>query len=290
MKVLKESVVAIVGMGLMGGSLALALRSRGACKKILAVERKSDALLVLAPLLADDVSAELDLVAGADVIVLATPVKTIIKLLPHIGRIAQKGAVIIDVGSTKREIIKAMEELPIWLEPVGGHPMCGKEELGLAAAEASLYENSVFALVPLERTSAEALDLAKSLVTSIGARPLLLEPKRHDWAVAATSHLPYLLASTLMATASDLSRSDDVVQRLAGPGMRDTSRLAASDTAMMMDILMTNRDMIIPLLHSTLRQMEKIATWIESEDWELLQTFLNDSAKQRRTSFHERSG
>ncbi|MBI3915222.1 MAG: prephenate dehydrogenase, partial [Chloroflexi bacterium] len=195
MKPFHDSVVAIVGLGLMGGSLALALRATNACRKIIAIDR-DDATLARAHArnAADETSAQLELIGNADLIVLATPVRAILALLPRIGDLARDGAVVMDLGSTKGKIVHAMEFLPATLQPIGAHPMCGKERAGFDAADAELFRGATFVLTPPARTSPETLALAQSLAQTIGALPRVLDAARHDKIVAAVSHLPYALA------------------------------------------------------------------------------------------------
>ncbi len=161
----------------------------------------------------------------ADVVVLATPVRTILRLLPEVGRHARPGALVLDMGSSKQQICAAMADLPAGLQPVGGHPMCGKEVAGFEAAEPDLYRGKVFVLCPLERTALSALAGASMLALAVGARPLRLDPAEHDRAVAAISHLPYAVAVALVNAVD--AGGDDTTWALAASGFRDTSRVAA---------------------------------------------------------------
>ena len=283
---LHDATVAIVGLGLMGGSVALALRARNACKTILAIERDAEVCQrATARGVADQASADLALVSHADVVVLATPVRTILAQLPQIGAYVRRGAIVIDLGSTKREVTRAMETLPAHAQPIGGHPMCGKEVAGFDAADANLFRSAVFVLTPLARTSPATLAFAQSIVAVVGARPLVLEPARHDKIVAATSHLPYVLAAMLMSTADALARDDDLVFALAASGFRDTSRLAASDTAMMLDVLLTNRENVASMMRAYARHLTTFADWIDREDEVSLRATLENAAEKRRGMF-----
>jgi prephenate dehydrogenase len=283
---LRDARVAIVGLGLMGGSLALALRARNACKEILVVERDADVRAqAISRGVADRASADLSFVAQAEIIVLATPVRTIIMQLPQVGERARAGAMVIDLGSTKREIARAMEALPPDVQPIGGHPMCGKEVAGFDAADANLFRGAVFVLTPLARTSPQTLARARSIIDAVGARPLILEPARHDKIVAATSHLPFVLAAMLMTAADDLARDDELVFTLAASGFRDTSRLAASDTPMMSDVLLTNREDVARVMREYARQMSTFADVIERGDEATLRAVLENAAMKRRALF-----
>lgn len=280
---LDDAQVAVVGLGLMGGSLAAALSTLGACRQVVGVARRRSTL-----------STALDLrfihkgttdlqegVAEADIVVLATPVQDIIAKIGIIGPMLKPQCLLMDVGSTKQAICQAMEALPGHVQPMGGHPMCGKETSGLAMADPALYRDQVFVLSPLARTSAKAVDLAKSLALSIGARPLILDPQRHDRLVAAISHLPYMLAVSLVKAAEDVASGDPMVWKLAASGFRDTSRLAAGDITMMLDILATNRTHVLEMLGQARAHLSSLMGYLEREDLVGLRKALQ-SARARR--------
>ena len=260
--------VAVVGLGLMGGSLAAALSTLGACREVVGVARRRSTLTTALDLRFIH-RGTMDLregVAGADVVVLATPVQDILAKIGVIGPMLKPGSLLMDVGSTKQAICRAMEAMPGHVQPLGGHPMCGKETSGLAMADPALYRDKVFVLSPLERTSAEALDLGESLVRAVGARPFILEPDRHDRLVAAISHLPYMLAVTLVNAAEALAPDDPMVWQLTASGFRDTSRVAAGNTAMMLDILATNRTHILEALGQAQAQLSILKRCLQEED------------------------
>ncbi len=283
---LRDATVAIVGLGLMGGSLAKALRAQNACRKILGITRNAAARqAALSGAVVDAASADLALVSEADVIILATPVRTILEQLPQVGAIARAGAIVMDLGSTKLEITRAMEALPAHVEPIGGHPMCGKEMFGFAAAAADLYCDAVFVLTPLARTSTSTLAFAESLAGTLGARPVVLDAARHDRIVAAISHLPFALAATLMTTADELARADDLLYVLAASGFRDTSRLAAGDATMMLDILLTNHENVAAALRAYVQHLDELAELIDQQDETALRAILQDVAMKRRKLF-----
>jgi prephenate dehydrogenase len=283
---LRDATVAIVGLGLMGGSLALALRERNVCRRIVAVTSNAATReQLLARGIVDEAGAELERVSTADLIVLAAPVRTIVAALPRVGAIAHAGAIVIDLGSTKREIVDAMESLPAQIQPIGGHPMCGKEKAGFSAADVNLYHDAVFVLTPLARTSADTLALAKTLAEAVGARPLVLDPARHDRITAAISHLPCTLATALMLTADEHARDDESTFALAASGFRDTTRLAASDVTMMLDILLTNRENVAALMRACSRWLDHLAELIADGDESALRAALERAATKRRELF-----
>jgi len=283
---LKDAQVTIVGLGLMGGSLAGALKKRGSCREVWGVARREETIKEAMRRGFINVGT-CDLAEGveqADLIVLATPVRTILELIPQVGSLAPAGCLLMDLGSTKARIVEAMKALPLYLQAIGGHPLCGKEASGIEAAEADLYEGATFVLTPLRRTSPEALALAQELVKAVGAQPLLMDAERHDRLVAAVSHLPYLLSVGLVAAAEEVAAEDELVWELAASGFRDTSRLAASDVTMMLDILLTNRQAVGETLSRFARQLDAIAHLLEANDEERLrnatQAVIASEAKQ----------
>jgi len=281
---LRDARVAIVGLGLMGGSLAAALSTRGVCREVIGCARRQSSLNTALTLRfvqrgTLDLSSAL---AEADIVVLCTPVGDILEKLHTIGPLLKPGSVVLDVGSTKSAICAAMADLPPDIQPVGGHPMCGKESSGLTVAEPILYEDKVFVLCPLERTSPEARTLVESLVRAIGARPTYLLPERHDRLVAAISHLPYALAVTLVETAEALGGDDPLLWSLAAGGFRDTSRVAASSVPMMMDILATNRGPILEALREAQGELSTFTAALEANDMAFLRQRLEAAADRRR--------
>jgi prephenate dehydrogenase len=274
--------VVIVGMGLMGASLGYDLRGR--VRRVTGVVRRPEAVPeVEASGCVDDATTDAaSAAAEADLVVLATPVRTIIRQIGELGPLMKPGGVLLDMGSTKTDICRAMAALPEHVQPVGGHPMCGKEQAGLAAAEPGLYRDCTFVLCPLPRTSFKALALTRELVNHIGARPLSLDPQRHDRLVAAISHLPYLTASALVDHVMDVAQQDARVWQVAASGFRDTTRVAASDVAMMLDILLTNREALLQALDEFADALEEFRRALHRGDEDGLRERLQIIAQTRR--------
>ena len=265
----------------MGGSLALALRQARWADRLIGVDRDAAMLAAAEAAGAIDVGTA-DLAAGvgaADVVLLATPVRTILRLLPEVGRHARPGTLILDLGSTKLQICRVMIGLPEGLEPVGGHPMCGKEVAGFGAAEATLFQQRPFVLCPVSRTSPAALELARSLALAVGARPMVLDPAIHDRAVGAISHLPYALAVTLMSIVNP--GRTPAAWSLAASGFRDTSRVAGSDVNMMLDILLTNRDAVLEWLDAFAVPLAELRAELDRADEAALRERLTTARENR---------
>lgn len=273
--------VCIVGLGLMGGSFALALKKAASAQHITAVSRSTATLEGAIAAGAID-EGTTDLAAGiepATNIVLATPVRTTLRLLRDVGRHAHPGALVLDMGSTKVSVCAAMEELPVHIEAVGGHPMCGKEIAGFGAAEAGLFRDKPFALCRLSRTSSASLERATALVEAVGARPLVLGAAEHDRAVAAVSHLPYAVAVSLVAALA--AAGDPIASALAASGYRDTTRIAASDVEMMLDILLTNRGNVLECMDEFGAQLAVLREALHASDEPVLRRLLANAQARR---------
>jgi prephenate dehydrogenase len=287
MPVLAEARLTVVGLGLMGGSLAMACKQGGLCREVIGVTRRLETVrLALALGAVHYATTQLvEGLSGADIVVLAAPVRTIIHQLGQLATMPLRTCLLLDLGSTKRNIVTAMQTLPPQVQPVGAHPMCGKETSGLAAAEPALFQGAPWVLVPLPRTSPQALELARELALAVGARPLVLDAERHDRLVAAISHLPYALAVALVLATAELGAQDDTAWTLAASGFRDTSRLAASDVDMMLDILVTNRIAVGEALARASAQLGRLADLIARGDEEALRALLSHAKAQRAPRF-----
>jgi len=238
----KDLQVAVVGLGLMGGSLAIGLGAH--CKQILAVDPDEHTREnAIRDGIVSQVSADpAEILPQADLVILAAPVSAILEIIPALPDLHPGSPIVIDLGSTKAKICQALEKLPSRFEVLGGHPMCGKALGGLQHAEAGLFQDAPFAFTPLPNTTDRAIQCAQELAHILGAKPVWTGPNTHDSWVAATSHLPYLLASALsLATPSEAAQ-------LVGPGFRSTSRLAGSPSTIMLPILETNREQVLAAL------------------------------------------
>jgi prephenate dehydrogenase len=281
MKPLQEAHVATVGLGLMGGSLAGALRGR--CRTVVGVARRKETVeTALALGLIDDGTTHLAKgIRGADVVVLATPVRVILELLAAIGPLLPPGCLLMDLGSTKALIVDAMAHLPEYVQPLGGHPMCGKETSGIESADPGLYEGATFILTPLPRTSQEALSLGREVAEAVGSNPLVLSAERQDFLVGTMSHLPYLMACALVATADATTSADPAAWKIVAGGFRDTTRVAGSDVTMMTDILLTNPDEVLRALDVLQEQIRRLSRMVDSAEEEEMRATLSAIRQMR---------
>lgn len=233
-KALSGRAVHIVGLGLMGGSLALALR--GQVARLTAADLCAGVLADACRMGAID--ATQDSARGADLVVLAIPADQIVAQVAALD--VSPGALVIDLGSTKTQICAALDRLPVGVAAVGGHPMCGLAENGWQHATPTLYRGARFVLCETARTTSAARDLAEALVTAIGAQPLWLDRRRHDELTALTSHLPHLLSFALMRLAMARAAEDGEVFALAAGGFDGATRLARTTEGMIAGMFSTN--------------------------------------------------
>ena len=229
--------VVIAGVGLIGGSIALGLRQRFLAERVIGLDPDADALEVAR---FHGVIDEARLEPGAwleeaDLVILATPSRTLTKLARELIPFLQDDAIVTDVGSVKRPIVEALRDVRF----VGGHPMAGSDRAGVANADAALVENAVWVLTPDEETDAEALTRVRRLVEHLGARPIELTPGQHDRLVARVSHLPYLAALALTQVANH-DDERDLMMLLAAGGFRDLTRVASGSPVMSRDMVTAN--------------------------------------------------
>ncbi|MFZ6031467.1 MAG: prephenate dehydrogenase [Chloroflexota bacterium] len=282
---LAEARVSIVGLGLMGASLALDLR--GHCAEIIGTSRSPETLDYARKHAIVDRVVDFEEALHADLAILAAPVRTIMRQLRAICESAgvepATRTVLIDLGSTKADLVAVMQHLPPRFDPVGGHPMCGKEVSGIRYAEAGLYGDKTFILTPLERTSTEAMVLVQEMVARIGSHPLVLTPERQDALVAMISHIPYLAAVSLVRATQ--ARNDPMLWEVAASGFRDTTRVAAGDVTMFLDILLTNRTAILDTLATFQGELDHLYRLIDAGDEAALRTALEAPQRRRAQMF-----
>ncbi len=287
-KKLAESTISIVGLGLMGGSLALALKPYVA--QLHAVDTNPDTIrLAEAMELTDKCTNDLGRgVSSADLIVLGTPVRNIVEIIRELPSFRPDGCTILDLGSTKRQICQEMSRLPSNFAAIGGHPMCGREKSGLPAATAHLYQGQTFLLCRNDRTTIMAESLILELIQTIGAKAVFLTPERHDVLVSVTSHLPYIVSSLLMAQVGFQAEKDPLAWKVSATGLKDATRLAGSNPAMMLEILLSNRDEIIRQIEGFQLEMEALKKRLRDGQDVTLLDWLGDVQQQHEDYLAQR--
>lgn len=257
----------LVGLGLLGGSVAKAARAEGVAREIVAVGRRRESL---EPALKDGVVDHITLnvaegVRDCDLCILATPVATLASLLHDVWRAAPASAVLTDVGSTKAAIVRTADALhrekPLAF--IGSHPMAGSDRSGYHVSRADLFKGALVILTPTETSALPALERVREFWQTLGARVTTLDPTAHDRAVAAISHLPHLVADALVET---VLRMDPRFLDVAAGGFRDTTRIAASNPTVWREIFQENREALGEALATFRRALDDLDRLVGSED------------------------
>ncbi len=274
----------LIGCGLMGGSFALALKKAGLVKRVVGYS-KSPSTTERARLMGViDIEAPSALLAvsGADIVLIAVPVAATEATFKAIKHLVTPNVLIMDVGSTKRDVIDAARRA--LREHVGtfvpAHPIAGKEVSGVEHADAELYVGRQVILTPIERTQTVQLQKAVDVWTALGCRVLKMSPEQHDAAFAAVSHLPHLIAFTLMNGISGQPQGKDYLT-LAGPGFRDFTRIAASDPKVWRDIFVSNREELLEQSKIFQRNLQALELIISSGNTEALEGLLEQASNTR---------
>lgn len=274
----------LIGCGLMGGSFALALKKAGLVKRVVGYS-KSPSTTERARLMGViDIEAPSALLAvsGADIVLIAVPVAATEATFKAIKHLVTPNVLIMDVGSTKRDVIDAARRA--LREHVGtfvpAHPIAGKEVSGVEHADAELYVGRQVILTPIERTQTVQLQKAVDVWTALGCRVLKMSPEQHDAAFAAVSHLPHLIAFALMNGISGQPQGKDYLS-LAGPGFRDFTRIAASDPKVWRDIFVSNREELLEQSKIFQRNLQALELIISSGNTEALEGLLEQASNTR---------
>lgn len=279
--ILASSKIAIWGLGLMGGSLALGLRGR--CASLMAIDHDSQTLSLAREMnIVERISLHPEeIIPYADVIILATPMHVILQSLRRLPELHPGKAIVLDIGSTKRQVVGAMDELPPRFDPIGGHPICGKETSRLENAQANIFVGAPFVFTPLARTSSRARMFAERLALSLGSKPLWMDPLAHDQWIAATSHLSHLIALAL-ASATPLEAA-----LLIGPSFRSMTRIANSPPTLIGEMLRTNRDCLRQALDRFRAQLDRLEEELFNNDGEGFEATIRQIGEHLKTLLYD---
>ncbi len=274
-----NSNVAIIGLGLIGGSLALALRNSPQVQQITGID--IDRYTLEKALAIDAIDKAMDLEEGvqeADLVILACPLKFYKDIITRISPYLKPGCIITDVGSTKNMVMSLMDSLlPPHVFLVGGHPMAGAEKKGIEGADAYMFENAVYILTPAPSVPREKVYLLESILEATGAKIKVLEPDQHDEIVAAVSHIPHIAAAALV----NLIAKDPYKLILAAGGFRDTTRIASSNPDIWEDIILSNQEHVLKNLLQLNLEIEGFIKTVQDRDRKRLR-FLLEEAKAVR--------
>ena len=276
---------AFIGLGLIGGSIAIALRKLCPDAEIIALNRSDEPLKKA---LADgvinkgvhEVTQDFQ---GCDYIFLSAPVHTNISFLDDLKPYIGPSTILTDVGSVKAEIHKAVAEKIPEAHFIGGHPMAGREKSGYANASMELLKDAYYYLTPSSVSTAKDLRMLEALVLQIGCIPVTVDPDKHDYIVAAISHVPHMAAFSLVKLISDSDTPEEYMKFTAAGGFKDITRVASSDPTMWEQIALSNKKNILKLLHSYIGELENIASLIDNNDGPALHKIFADARDYRNS-------
>ena len=266
--------VAIIGVGLIGGSFGLALKKKALAKEIIGIGHRQKSIdQALRVRAIDQGYLGLDSIRGADLVVLSAPVKEIINILPKLKNLISEDCLIIDAGSTKSEIIKLAEKHK--LRFIGCHPLAGMEKKGPENARADLFKNSLCLLVPPKKYSPQDLSRVKKLWEALESRTMVLNSARHDRILAFTSHLPHAVVFSLI----DCLKSDYL--KFGAGGLKDTTRIGLSDPLLWRDIFLTNRKELLSAINTFEKSFQRLKSLIKNNNDGALRAYLEKSRDKR---------
>ncbi len=266
--------IAIVGVGLIGGSLGLAIKKKGLAHQVIGVSRQRKTLRAALRNRAIDIaSQDIGIVKDADLIILAAPVDTIIALALKIAKIAREDCLVTDVGSTKGEIVSKLEK--VFPHYLGSHPLAGSEKKGVVNACAKMFNNSLCILTPTRATRSAVLNKIKRFWQAVGARTVNLAPDKHDRILSFISHLPHIAAFSLIGAVPRQHL------KLASGGLKDTTRIAYSDAGLWADIFLSNRRNILKAIAAFQQELAGIKSAVARKDKKSLLGILKKAKTKR---------
>jgi len=278
--------ITIIGVGLIGGSLGLALKEKHLNFKIVGIDKQEIIEKAIARGAIDEGTVNLEEgIKEADIIIIATPVKTILNILTQINPFLKKGCLVTDTGSTKKQIVqKANKILSKDIFFIGGHPMAGSEECGIESADPYLFHNKTYILTPALKSNLRALKKLSLLIKMIGAKKLILDPLEHDRIVSAVSHLPQIIAVSLINTIGELALRGNNYNyfKAVGEGFKDMTRIASSPYKMWEDICDTNQENILEIIQEFKNYLEVIEHKLKNNPNSLKEEF-QKASKLRET-------
>jgi prephenate dehydrogenase len=272
------STVAIVGVGLIGGSIGIALRERKLAGRVIGIGRRQESLRAARRVGAvDHTTVDIEKgVAEADLVVVCTPVGRVAEDVRKAAAFCHEGILITDVGSTKQSIVADLDQgLPRGCRFLGSHPLAGSEKAGPAFARADLFEGRIAIITPTKNTRAEDFDFLEDFWQALGSVVVQLPPGEHDQALALTSHLPHLVASAL------ISSMPEKYFRLAGPGMNDTTRVASGDAELWAQIFSLNRDNVLNALEQFSVNLSALRSAVRDGNYDEIVRLLTLAKKNR---------
>ena len=275
--------VAVIGLGLIGGSLAAALRDSGEVGEVFGVERDSESLrFALENGIADTGSSEIGSgISGSEIVVVATYVDTIARVAEEVSGVVSPGTVVCDTGSVKAPAVREMEKGPRNIRFVGAHPIAGKETSGVRESDPGLFSGKKCVVTPVESTCPEALSMVKTLFSLAGSEVVEMDPESHDEIFSLVSHLPHAVAYSLVSAVASSGGERNLFD-FSGGGLADFTRVSGSSPEMWAGIFIENREAVLRAIQSFAGKLGEIEKAIASGNVEYLETLLRDARDSKR--------
>ncbi|MFH1198687.1 MAG: prephenate dehydrogenase/arogenate dehydrogenase family protein [Candidatus Omnitrophota bacterium] len=266
--------IAIVGTGLIGGSLALVIKKNNLAQRVVGFSRRKETIAqALKAGIIDEGSQDLNIIKGADFVILATPVDVILDLAPQIAKIIGKDAIVTDVGSTKEKIVSKLDK--IFANFIGSHPLAGSEKRGVANAKCQIFQNSLCILTPTKKSKGAIVKKVKKFWKSTGANIATLDSAKHDKVLGFVSHLPHVVAFSLMSSVPKEHL------KFAASGLRDSTRIAGSDAEVWSEIFLSNQKNLLKCIGDFEKNILKLKSAIRRKDKKAINLILAQAKKKR---------
>lgn len=277
--------IVIVGLGLIGGSLAKALK-KNESYNIIGIDNNQDLIeLAIKEKIIDKGFTQIDAeIAGADVVFVCTPINIIVNYVEKISEYVNEDCIIADTGSIKGRIVEEIENRTGVKNFIGGHPMCGSEKNGLNASKGHLFENAYFILTPCNNTAPRAVTIMEKIIIEIGAIPVIIDYRKHDFIAGAISHLPHIISASLVNIVKDMDQDEGYMRKLAAGGFKDITRISSSDPSMWEKVVLNNKERIDDLIKRFIETLQGFRGLIEDNDSEKICDYFK-KAKEFRDTF-----
>ncbi len=266
--------IAIIGTGLIGGSLALVIKKKNLAQRVVGFSRRKETITrALKAGIIDEGSQSLNIIKGADFVILATPVDVILDLAPKIAKIIGNEAIVTDVGSTKEKIVLKLDK--VFKNFIGSHPLAGSEKRGVANARPEIFQDSLCILTPTKKSKGAIVGKLKKFWKSTGARTVTLSPDKHDQVLGFVSHLPHAVAFSLMGSVPKEHL------KFAASGLRDSTRIAGSDAEVWSEIFLSNQKNLLKSIEDFEKNILRFKSALKRRDKKALNLILAQAKKKR---------
>lgn len=274
--------IAIIGVGLIGGSIGLAVKKRKLADRVIGIGRSKLSLQkALKRKAVDEITLDKSKVKNAELIILSTPVKKIVPLIKELMPYLKKGTIITDVGSSKTALMKNINKfLPGEISFIGGHPLAGSEKKGVMFADADLFEKCICFLIPNSTGAKKTFEKVKNFWKRLGARPVIISSEEHDFIVAGVSHLPHIVAVALVNSLSNVKCRGKKITKFSGQGWKDTTRISGGSSEVWGDIFSSNREKLLLFMDRFGKEYDKIKKNLKRKDFRGLHKILKQASEK----------